>query len=155
MFSIDKWTTFKAYINFTEEDETLLLDMKERSEFFVDEVIVNLYDILLNSPLTAEYFKDEAVLNSVKASQVQYFNQLFSGEYGEDYLLSRVKMAEVHKKLELPISLFIATYSHYFMLIRSYIFEYVHDEEHAFLVLDALAKLITLDEMVSAEIYSR
>lgn len=151
--TLEDWEQRKAFLGFSDNDVEALSWIQPMSGFFVNEVVETLYRYLHNFERTAAFLQDEVRLERLRSSQSQYFLELFAGDYGEAYLNSRIRIGLVHHQVGLPLSLYMATYSHYFMLIRPHIFEYIDDENEAFQVLDSLAKLITLDETVAVDAY--
>ena len=154
MITSEEWQQYKDFVGFNDQDIEALGWVAEPSEFFVGEVIEYLYSFLTSSPMTRDYFTDQALLEHVKQAQTRYFLQLFQSDYDEQYLQSRIDVGIAHKKIGLPFTVYLATYSHYFMFIRPHIFEYIDDEDAAFKVMDAIAKLITLDEMVTSTAFT-
>ena len=153
LISLSEWEERKKFVTFTADDEEALSWLRPMAEFFADEVVSDLYDILTRSDATKAFLTDESLVTGLKKTQTDYFIQLFAGNYGEEYLKNRLRIGEVHYKVGLPSSIYLATYTHYFMLIRPHIFEYLDNENDAFRVMDALAKLITLDETLAIDAY--
>ena len=59
------------------------------------------YQRVLSHPLTAEYVDGQ--LEDRKRTLNNWFTQLFSGDYGPEYIRSRLKIGRVHVNIGLPI----------------------------------------------------
>lgn len=153
LISTADWEARKQFVRFSDEDLEAISWISPMAEFFAGEVIEMLYGHLLSHEQSKVHLQDEALTERLKIAQSEYFIQLFAGEYGEAYLKTRLAIGRVHYQVGLPLSVYMSTYSMYYMLIRPHIFEYIDDEDDAFMVLDALAKLITLDETVAVDAY--
>lgn len=153
LITMKEWEQHKEFVGFTAADSEALAWLKPIAGHFVSEVVEALYEHLLSFDQTRRFLTNPELMALLRQSQSDYFLQLFDGEYGETYLQSRIHVGRIHYRVGLPLSTYMATYSHYFMLIRPHIFEYLDDEDMAFRSLDALAKLITLDEIVAVDAY--
>ena len=153
LITMKEWNQHKEFVGFTKADGEALSWLQPVAKIFVSEVVAALYKHLLSFEETRVFLTNDDLMALLREAQSDYFLQLFDGVYGEKYLKSRIHVGRIHYRVGLPLSIYMATYSHYFMLIRPYIFQYLEDERRAFRVLDALAKLITLDEIVAVDAY--
>jgi len=96
------YTTLKAHYRFTKNDEALLLGMKSQLEPFADEFLEGFYEFIWNFGETAEFLKDEEVIDRHRGKIRQWYLDLFNGAYDASYFLKLCKIGEIHVKLGLP-----------------------------------------------------
>jgi uncharacterized membrane protein (DUF373 family) len=92
----------KADYHFTKDDEALLLQMKPQLESSADEFLEGFYEFIWSFGKTADFLKDEAVLNRHRSKIREWYLDLFSGTYGISYFMKLYKIGEIHVKLGLP-----------------------------------------------------
>ncbi len=92
----------KADYRFTKEDAALLLKMKPEMESAADEFLAGFYEFIWSFGKTAEFLKDEAVLNRHRGKIREWYLDLFGGAYDISYFLKLYKIGEIHVKLGLP-----------------------------------------------------
>ena len=153
LITMQEWEQHKRFVGLTQDDVDAIVRLQPVAKNFVQEVVEALYEHLLSFNQTRSFLTSPELMGLLREAQSEYFLQLFAGDYGEKYLKSRIHVGRIHYRVGLPVSIYMATYSHYFRLIRPHIFEYLDDTEMAFRSLDALGKLITLDEIVAVDAY--
>jgi hypothetical protein len=103
----------KAFLEFSESDVALLKKlhghMEGKASFFVE----RFYGHLLAFEETRRLLKNEEVLERVKRTQTDYFERLTAGEYGEDYIKNRIRVGEVHRRIELDPKWYLGAYNKY------------------------------------------
>jgi Protoglobin len=84
----------KEFLEFTESDIELLREIHEHiAGMHVDDFFAALfYHHLRAFPELREFIPDDATLNKLKAVQSQYLKRLTAGEYGEEYILDRLRI---------------------------------------------------------------
>jgi rsbT co-antagonist protein RsbR len=150
LVSEDAWEHRKAFVGFGPNDEAILRELRPVALYYADEVTDELYARWLQFPELKRFFPDDAVLARVKALQRKYFISLTAGEYGAAYLVQRLRIGTVHKRIGLTPEWFMGAYSIYLELILPRVlraFEY--DRIKQARALTALTKLITLDQQLA------
>lgn len=150
--SSTEWEARKAFVKFEDKDIQAIATIAPMAEFFAGEVVEWLYLHLFAHERSRQHLPLENI-EGLKRMQGDYFLQLFSGVYDDGYLQSRIQVGVRHHQVGLPLDLFIETYSQYYLLIRPHVFEYLDDEDEAFRALDAISKLITLDQSVAVDAF--
>ncbi|MBI5124634.1 MAG: hypothetical protein HZA70_00190, partial [Planctomycetes bacterium] len=89
----------KCYTELTEEDVALLREVRPIVIAHLDELVDAFYSHLLRFEETKKILKDEATVNRLKEAQKRYLTSLFSGEYGPEYVESRMRIGEIHYKI--------------------------------------------------------
>lgn len=152
--TFNEWQKQRDFLNFSKDDEEFLKKMHPLSIEYTDEFIDKLYEHLLSFADAKRFFHDEKILNHVKLAQKSYFLDLTSGDYGEKYFNSRIKVGVVHQRIGLPPRLYMNTYSYYLQLIIPKIYSYPDfDPETANNVFMAFYKMIHLDQELALSAY--
>lgn len=104
----------KAYLDLTADDLQLLRDLGQQlpqlsSAPFLD----NFYTHLQGFPAVVVLLARGAPLETLKAQQRQYLAQLWSGDYGEEYVRGRLHLGAVHQAIGLEPRWYIGAYSSY------------------------------------------
>jgi len=88
----------KSSYNFTDEDALRLADLKPLMEERTEEVMDSLYDWIMGSRDTAEFFNDETRQKHVFGAIRVWFHDLFSGKYDSRYYERLIRIGVVHVK---------------------------------------------------------
>jgi uncharacterized membrane protein (DUF373 family) len=96
------YSTLKTHYRFSSDDGALLLQMKPQVESFADEFLEGFYEFIWNFGKTADFLKDEEVLNRHRGKIREWYLDLFNGTYDISYFLKLYKIGEVHVRLGLP-----------------------------------------------------
>lgn len=154
IYAFDKWQEQKDFVKFTKDDEELLKKMHPTAMKYADEFVEKLYVHLLSHPDTKRFLTDEKTLNRLKLSQKTYFLDLTSGDYGEEYFNSRIKVGIAHQRIGLPPRIYMTTYCYYMQLIIPTIYGNPDfDAETANAIFMALYKIINLDQELAISAY--
>lgn len=96
------YSTLKSHYRFTKEDEALLLEMRPQIEAFADDFLEGFYEFIWNFGKTADFLKDEEILNRHRGKIREWYMELFQGTYNISYFLKLYKIGETHVRLGLP-----------------------------------------------------
>ena len=96
------YPALKAHYRFTKEDEAYLKDMQPKIAEFADEFLEGFYKFIWNFGKTADFLKNEEVLNRHRGKIRQWYMDLFKGTYDISYFLKLYKIGETHVGLGLP-----------------------------------------------------
>lgn len=107
----------KCYTELTEEDVALLREVRPIVIAHLDELIEAFYSHLLRFEETKKILKDEATVNKLKEAQKRYLTSLFSGDYGPEYVESRMRIGEIHYKIGLGIKWYLGAVHRYEWLL--------------------------------------
>ena len=84
------------------EEKTLLSELEGVAEEQAEALTEDFYSRLLAHENTAEYFEGED-MSERHAMIAEWFVDLFSGEYGQEYVAQRLKIGHVHVQIGLPV----------------------------------------------------
>lgn len=148
------WAEQKRFLDFTDEDAAFLKMLHPFAIEYADIFVDKLYDHLLKFPDTKRFLGDEKMLMRLKLAQKAYFMDLTSGEYGEEYFNSRIKVGITHQRIGLPPRVYMSTYCYYMQLIIPQIYgNPTFDIETANGIFLALHKIINLDQELAISAY--
>lgn len=150
----DEWVRRKEFVGFTEQDAQWLRELRPAADAFVDDVVEELYRRFLACEETNAFFPDEAAIARVKALQTAYFLGLTQGEYGEAYLVGRLKIGRVHQRIGLSPRWYMGAYALYAQLVTPRVLAvYPADPVKGQRTLVALLKLMNLDQELAVTTY--
>ena len=91
----------KSHYFFTEDDGELLKSLRQLAEANKERMAGEFYDFLLSIPETAEFFKDEQVLQHQRTVHQEWFVSLFSGIYDNSYYHTLQRIGHSHVRIGL------------------------------------------------------
>jgi rsbT co-antagonist protein RsbR len=152
--TFNSWSEQKRFVNFTDQDAEFLKKLHPFAVEYADTFIEKLYGHLLKFSDTKRFLGDEKMLMRLKLAQKAYFMDLTSGEYGEDYFQSRIKVGIAHQRVGLPPRIYMSTYCYYMQLMIPQIYSNPDfDTETANGIFMALHKIINLDQELAISAY--
>lgn len=90
-----------ALMNVTAEEKAILGALKNEAQAVGGQMIDAFYERLLTHAPTAEYL--EGMVEHLKGTLQNWFLQLFSGEYGPEYVQNRLTIGKTHVRIGLPV----------------------------------------------------
>jgi hypothetical protein len=90
-----------AFLEFGPEDVELLRSVHDELGAYRDSLTTSFYDHLFQEPELASMLGSGPQLDSLRRVQGSYFESLTSGEYGTQYVQSRVRVGAVHQLIGL------------------------------------------------------
>lgn len=145
----------KQFVQFGDEDVQRLLAMSELARQYAQSVIDEFYDHLLSFEEGRAFFRDPKLLEYVKRRQKEYFLQLTAGDYGRAYVEDRLKVGEIHERIDLPTWLYLGMYNFYLRAVSARLKEaYPEEPEKALGILRSLSKIIFFDINLAVDTYT-
>ncbi|MZH02970.1 MAG: hypothetical protein F3745_06140 [Nitrospinae bacterium] len=142
----------KAHYKFTKDDGDLLAQMKPHVESFADEFLEGFYEFIWNFGKTADFLKDQQVLERHRGKIREWYLDLFSGKYDISYLLKLYKIGETHVRLGLPTHYVNAAFNYVRVFTLGKIHQHCLDSENLSDKVKAFEKIldINLDVLTSS-----
>lgn len=153
----EKRGKMKGYVNFTSEDARALTDLLPLITKHSDQIVEKFYAHIQHYPeLLALIIAAGSSVEKLCAYQKRYLLSLFKGDYEESYFEDRLHIGAIHSRVGLTLDWYLGTYNVYFeaiipLILRQYIFR-TRKQKRALL---ALFKLISLDSILIAEMYTQ
>jgi diguanylate cyclase (GGDEF)-like protein len=146
----------KKFLELSDTDLELLCEMhahlenKSIDEFFIDSFFQHLYSF----PEFQKLLPDEATINRLKAVQSEYFMRLTAGDYGDNYVLDRLRVGYAHQRAGLKAKWHTGAYRKYLSSLLPIMHElYGNDHAKFTAAYDALMKVVFLDMELALDTY--
>ncbi len=144
----------KDFLEFGDTDIRRLMEMRPLLQAVRDHFADGFYDHLLHFPETAALLPDDQTLARLRQSQAAYFSSLADGEYGESYVMGRLRTGLVHHRIGLSPKWYLGGYRKYLSYLLPLLMDHCRDDPTALAErLDALYKIICFDSGVVLETY--
>lgn len=101
----------KQFLGIAPDDEARLKDLEQCFVRIAPQFASAFYEHLLALPETARFFADGAAIEHLKQLQMHYFHGLVQGNYGRDYFETRLRVGEVHQRLGVKPTWYLAAYN--------------------------------------------
>ena len=146
------YPALKAHYRFTKDDEALLMQMQPTMESFSDDFLQGFYEFIWSFGKTAEFLKDQEVIQRHRAKIREWYLDLFNGTYDITYFLKLYKIGEIHVQLGLPTHYVNAAFNYVRVFILGRIHKHCLEAEDLTDRLKAIEKIldINLDVLTSS-----
>lgn len=149
---MNDYKSLKEHYRFIPEEEETLNALQPKMASIADTFIDEFYDYIWGFGETAQFLKNQEIIDKHRKKIREWFINLFSGKYDLQYFMYLYKIGEVHMKIGLP--------THYvnsaFTFVRTFVLKHIEDdydnkEEHI-KVINAVEKIIdmNLDSLTSS-----
>ena len=103
--------TLVSFVDLEEEDFHRLVKLKPIFEKKVDEIVDVFYDNILKMPHLTEIISEQSTIERLKWTFKSYLMDMVSGEVGEQYIIHRKVIGNVHNRIGLYPEWYIGAYS--------------------------------------------
>ncbi|MBB71616.1 MAG: hypothetical protein CMF50_04405 [Legionellales bacterium] len=145
----------KDFINFNDEDVKTLKELSPIIRGEVDWIIDKFYSNLENHKELINVIDNAGSnITRLKETQKRYLNELFMGEYNEDYFERRLKIGVVHNTIGLEPKWYLGGYSVYLNLIMEIVkrkFRFRPWRISRYFL--SISKLLAIDSQLAIETY--
>ncbi len=131
----------------TNDEKALLASLKGKAEGFTGKLVDSFYERLLKYPNTSEYVGDK--VEHLRKSLSGWFVELFSGDYGQEYVQSRLKIGKTHVRIGLPVRYPLAMMD----VVIKYGHEVAEQSDNQAKAKEAFSKLLALDIAIFNQAY--
>lgn len=111
----------KAYFNLTEEDSAILVSLRNIIDDNIEEIVESFYEKIIRFAEMDRIIGDAETLHRVKNHQRNYIFSLFDGQYDEEYVLSRLRVGVVHKRIGVDPKFYVSAVYNLSSLLRNVI----------------------------------
>ncbi|MDH5298995.1 MAG: GGDEF domain-containing protein [Desulfobulbaceae bacterium] len=108
-------------LHFGNDDAQTLIELKALIAPLVDPLVEEFYAGQVAEPEIARLIGDAVTLSRLKKHMRLYILALFDGDYGHDYVLSRLRIGLVHKRIGVSPKLYVAAISNLLNRLRQLI----------------------------------
>jgi len=145
----------KDLLEFRESDIQLLLSCRPFIFSGVDTIVREFYEKQTAFEENALLIGDAETLQRLMNAQRQYVLDLFDGQYGVDYVNSRLRIGLVHKRIGVEPKLYLSAVRILKSVLERIIRARVADPNRTFEIMSALEKLMNFDTTLVFDTYIR
>lgn len=139
-------------LNFIHEDAKTLKKAQAIVEESLPEIIEAYYNFQLSVPEIASVIGDSETLRRLKNYMRAYVRSLFGGKYEEDYVNNRLRIGQVHMRLDVGPRIYLTAHKELQSLLDS-MFERRLPADEATQITSALHKLLIFDARLVFDAY--
>lgn len=143
----------KRFLHFDDEDSVRLRVVDDIARSYVEPVVEAFYEQLEASGELKSLFSDPEALEVVKLAQKDYFLRLTQGEYGSDYIESRLNMGLVHERAGLSVRTYLGLYYNYLSDVTTSVMAPIDESVERLETFLSLLKLVFLDIGLAIDAY--
>lgn len=121
---MDDFNIIKEHYRFTSLDESNLKALKPAMERRADEFVGKFHEYVGHFVDSEDFFYDEKIIARQKMMLKQWFIEIFSGEYGGEYLNRLNQIGHTHVKIKLPAH-YVNVTMHF---VKNFVFEAISEE---------------------------
>jgi rsbT co-antagonist protein RsbR len=145
----------RAFFEITDEDLALLASLRSFAEKHTQEVVEDLYELILNHPDARKLFLDHMTVTRVKAAQREYFLGLFTGKLDLAYVEARFRVGVAHERVGVPPKWYLGAYARYLRVIFKKLKSDLPAPERAMRAYESVEKLVFFDMALAMDTYIR
>lgn len=147
----------KKFLEFTDADIQILVQIHQFLKLnvaVIDSFTDEFYRHMFTFPDLKKMLPDEDSINRLKETQSRYFMGLTAGEYGDDYVSSRLKVGHTHQRVGLEPKWYTGAYRKYLSSMLP-ILQAMFGDDNAKLIAayDAVLKVVFFDMDLTLDTY--
>ncbi len=152
--SVEAIQSRKDFLEFGAREAALLKELGPMLAPLEDAFVESFYGHLAAHPETQALMGGPERMAYLKQKQREYFEQLLSGEYGPDYVRSRLKVGVIHQQIGLEPRWYLGAYGKYLSWLLPEVLSHAdHDPERFLGYAQALIKAALFDFELSLTAY--
>jgi len=157
LFTAENIAQRKHFLEFSADDIAILGEIHQYLESnvaVIDSFTDTFYRHMFTFPDLKKMFPDEDAINRIKAIQSRYFMELTAGDYGDDYISSRLKVGYAHQRVGLEPKWYTGAYRKYLSSLQP-IMRDIYGDDSAKLIAahDAILKVVFFDMDLTLDTY--
>lgn len=134
-----------ALLELSQNDLNLLSQQKNLIENNIDQIVEEFYQRQTAIDEIALLIGDADTLSRLNAAQRHYVIDLFSGQYGHDYVNNRLRIGMIHKRIGVEPKLYLSAVKSLKELISATLSKEIQNSQVLDATLNALDKLLYFD----------
>ncbi len=137
-----------SLIKLTDLEKATLSSIKQEAESVASDMAQSFHAKLLESENTRQYFEN-VTMQHITSKLAEWFVDLFSGVYDQQYTAKRVTIGKVHVKIGLPVRYPIAMMEHV-LFYGEQVAAKAQNKDEAFA---AFKKVLAMDIAIFSQVY--
>ena len=143
----------RDFFEITADDLNRLASLRSFAEKNTDEIVEDLYRLILGHPEAKRHFTEHATLVRVKRAQRDYFVGLFSGRCDLAYAEDRLRIGIAHERVGVLPKWYLGAYARYLRSIFDRLAVELPDPAHARAAYQSVEKLVAFDMALAMDTY--
>jgi rsbT co-antagonist protein RsbR len=143
----------REFFEITADDLKRLASLRSFAEKNTDEIVEDLYQLILGHPEAKKQFTEHATLVRVKRAQRDYFVGLFSGRCDLAYAEDRLRIGLAHERVGVPPKWYLGAYARYLRSIFDRLAIELPDPAQARAAYQSIEKLVAFDMALAMDTY--
>ncbi len=143
----------RDFFEVTADDLSRLAGLKSFADKYIDDIIDDLYQLILGHPEAKQQFTEHATLERVKRAQRDYFLGLFSGRCDLAYVEDRLRIGVAHERVGIPPKWYLGAYARYLRAIFKRLLIELPDPVQAHAAYQSIEKLVAFDTALAMDTY--
>ena len=143
----------RAFFEITDDDLKRLAGLRAFAEKHTDEIVEDLYELILGHPEAKRQFTEHATLVRVKRAQRDYFVGLFAGRCDLAYAEDRLRIGIAHERVGVPPKWYLGAYARYLRSIFDRLATELPDPDQARAMYKSIEKLVAFDMALAMDTY--
>ncbi|ATP42012.1 chemotaxis protein [Solibacillus sp. R5-41] len=140
-------------LNLTEEDLKYLKVFKPQIDKNIEIIVGAFYQNLgMESSLT-KIISEHSSVERLKLTLKNHICEMFQGIIDEEYFSKRIRIAQVHVHIGLKTKWYIGAFQSLFIVFIQLVKENIANEEQRFKTIEAISKILNLEQQVVLEEY--
>jgi rsbT co-antagonist protein RsbR len=143
----------RDFFEITADDLKRLASLRAFAEKHTDDIIEDLYELILGHPEAKKLFTEHATLVRVKRAQREYFLGLFAGRCDRAYAEDRLRIGIAHERVGVPPKWYLGAYARYLRSIFDRLATELPDPTQARAAYQSVEKLVAFDMALAMDTY--
>ncbi len=143
----------RDFFEITTDDLERLASLRGFAEKHTDDIVEDLYRLILGHSEAKMQFTEHATLVRVKRAQREYFLGLFSGRCDLDYTASRLSIGVAHERVGVPPKWYLGAYARYLRSIFDRLATELSDPAETRAAYQSVGKLVAFDMALAMDTY--
>ncbi len=139
----------------TDDDLDLVRTFGKKFKPEINAYVEEFYDWLTVQPFFSNFFPNEQLVEKVKGMQANYWRQFFDANVDDAYVEARRHVGTVHARIELPLDIYMSAMNISFENCVNWLWASGKLSRQSQRTVLAIAKLMHLDAMITADTYSQ
>jgi rsbT co-antagonist protein RsbR len=143
----------REFFEITDDDLARLAALRSFAEKNTDEIVEDLYRLILGHAEARKQFTEHATLVRVKRAQREYFLGLFAGRCDLAYAEDRLRIGIAHERVGVPPKWYLGAYARYLRSIFERLATEIPDAAGMRVAFQSVEKLVAFDMALAMDTY--
>ncbi|QPC45557.1 globin-coupled sensor protein [Mangrovibacillus cuniculi] len=142
-------------IQLTQEDLDIIRALQPYVIERIDSMVDTFYSTLKYEPSLVSIIQNNSSIDRLKETLRQHIIEMFNGHVNETFIHKRLKIAQIHVKIGLQTKWYMCAFQDLTLSLITMIHETVKDRDQLFQGIQAVSKMMNLEQQLVLEEYDR